>query len=268
MRVASGVVLIAAVVLAVTSGPLFFALLVVAGAITALHEWHRLVNGGKAAWEAVPAALTMAAIVSLVLVNAAPIWWFVVMVLGAGVAALVAARRGTWVLWHAVGVLYIGVAVLALMTLREGVFLGGSTDGRVIVGGVFAAVWAADTGALFVGRHFGGPRLAPQLSPKKTWAGLGGGIMLAGLAELIYVAIMGGPLWLGFVFGLFLGSAANCGDLFESWVKRMFRTKNSGNLIPGHGGMLDRVDSLLFAAPAAVIFLFALGDNSPFGAGQ
>ena len=184
---------------------------------------------------------------------------------GAGAAALVAVGRGTWVLWHAVGVVYISVAVLALMVLREGPDYYGIVDGRLIVGGVFAAVWAADTGALFVGRYFGGPRLAPQLSPKKTWAGLLGGVVLAGLAELIYIAIVGGPIWLGGLFGVFLGLAANCGDLFESWVKRVFQTKNSGNLIPGHGGMLDRVDSLLFAAPAAAAFLLVLGSDSLFG---
>jgi phosphatidate cytidylyltransferase len=264
-RVASGAVLIAVVVLAVLGGSWVFALLIVVGALAALHEWHRLVNGGSAALEAVPAVLTMIVAVGLLLTDSALLWSFAVLVLGAGTAALVAVKRGSWVLWHAVGVVYIGVAVLALIMMREGLFLSGVVDGRVIVGGVFAAVWAADTSALFVGRLLGGPRLAPQLSPKKTWAGLIGGIVLAGIAEFIYVAIIGGPLWLGGLFGVYLGVAANCGDLFESWVKRVFQTKNSGNLIPGHGGMLDRVDSLLFAAPAGAAFLFILGNVSPFG---
>jgi phosphatidate cytidylyltransferase len=265
MRVASGAVLIAAVVLALVGGALIFALLIAVCAIAALHEWHRLVNGGKAAWEALPAAMTIIAIVGLSISHSALGWPLAVIVAGAGTAALVAAGRGKWVLWHAVGVVYIGAAVLALMVLREGPDYDGLVDGRIIVGGVFAAVWTADTGALFVGRYFGGPRLAPQLSPKKTWAGLFGGVALAGLAELTYIAVVGGPIWLGGLFGVFLGIAANCGDLFESWVKRVFQTKNSGNLIPGHGGMLDRVDSLLFAAPAAAAFLLVLGSDSLFG---
>ena len=102
--------------------------------------------------------------------------------------------------------------------------------------------------------------------PKKTWAGLLGGVALAGLAELLYFAAVGGPIGFGILFGIFLGIAANCGDLFESWVKRVFQTKNSGNLIPGHGGMLDRVDSLLFAAPAAAVLMLILGSDSLFGA--
>ncbi len=77
---------------------------------------------------------------------------------------------------------------------------------------------------------------------------------------------MEGPIWFGALFGIYLGVAANGGDLFESWVKRVFQTKNSGNLIPGHGGMLDRVDSLLFAAPAAAALLLVLGADSLFGA--
>ena len=256
MRVASGAVLIASVVLAVVGGALIFALLIVVGAI---------VNGGEAAWEAVPAAITIVAIVALSNSHSALVWPLAVIVSGAGATALVAVGRGKWVLWHAVGVVYIGAAVLALMVLREGPDYDGLVDGRVIVGGVFAAVWAADTGALFVGRYLGGPRLAPQLSPKKTWAGLLGGVALAGLAELIYIAVVGGQISIGRLFGVFLGTAANCGDLFESWVKRVFQTKNSGNLAPGHGGMLDRVDSLLFAAPAAAIFLLVLGSDSLFG---
>ena len=163
MRVASGAVLIAAVVLAVAGGSLIFALLVAVGAIAALHEWHRLVNGGETAWEAVPAAVTIVAVVGLSFSHTALVWPLAVIFFGAGAAALVAVGRGTWVLWHAVGVVYISVAVLALMVLREGPDYYGIVDGRLIVGGVFAAVWAADTGALFVGRYFGGPRLAPHL---------------------------------------------------------------------------------------------------------
>ena len=266
MRVASGAVLIAAVVLALISGALIFAVLIAACAIAALHEWHRLVNGGSAAWEVVPAAITIVAIVALSVLQPGPGWPLLAIAAGAGVTALVAAVRGKWVLWHAIGVLYIGAAVLALMVLRDGAGRDAFIDGRVVVGGVFAAVWAADTGALFVGRFLGGPRLAPQVSPKKTWAGLIGGVASAGLAELVYFAIVGGPVGFGALFGIFLGIAANGGDLFESWVKRVFQTKNSGTLIPGHGGMLDRVDSLLLAAPAAAAFLLILGSDSLFGA--
>ena len=261
MRLASALVLIAAAILALLGGPLAFALLVGTFAIIALVEWHRLVNAGRPGWEALPAALTIVAIVWLVLTGADWIWAFAVMFVGALLTAAAAAGQHSWVLWHSVGVIYIGIPVLALIALRQQPDIGG-----LVVGGVFVGVWTADSGALFVGRLLGGPRLAPQLSPKKTWAGFIGGIVLAAVAEALYVAFFGGAPLLGAAFGFFIGVVATCGDLFESWVKRVFQMKNSGNLIPGHGGMLDRVDSLLFAAPAAVAFLFVSGSNSLFGA--
>jgi phosphatidate cytidylyltransferase len=126
---------------------------------------------------------------------------------------------------------------------------------------LFVAVWTADTAALLLGRMIGGPKLAPELSPNKTWAGFVGGTLAAGVAESIYVFLLGGLALEGAAFGIFIALAGHCGDLFESWVKRQFRAKNTGSLIPGHGGMLDRIDSLLFAAPACVAIIYLAGFN-------
>ena len=109
---------------------------------------------------------------------------------------------------------------------------------------VFGMVWATDIGAYFAGRPFGGARLAPRISPSKTWSGLFGG-MVAALVVGSTVADRGGivgvPLWIGLVMGL----VAQLGDLGESWMKRRAGVKDSGKLIPGHGGLFDRVDGLL-----------------------
>lgn len=114
---------------------------------------------------------------------------------------------------------------------------------------VFAMVWATDIGAYFAGRAFGGARLAPMISPSKTWSGLIGG-MIAALIVGSTIADRGGiigvPLWIG----LFMGLVAQLGDLGQSWMKRRAGVKDSGKLIPGHGGLFDRVDGLL---PAALI---------------
>lgn len=114
---------------------------------------------------------------------------------------------------------------------------------------VFAMVWATDIGAYFAGRAFGGARLAPKISPSKTWSGLIGG-MVAALIVGSTIADRGGiigvPLWIG----LFMGLVAQLGDLGESWMKRRAGVKDSGKLIPGHGGLFDRVDGLL---PVALI---------------
>ena len=138
------------------------------------------------------------------------------------------------------------------------------------LGVLLGVVWVADTGAYFAGRRFGRHKLAPRISPGKTWEGVAG--------AAVGVGVYYGILWLAWAPSFLAGSRlldlaivagmtvlSIEGDLFESWVKRVFQTKNSGNLIPGHGGMLDRVDSLLFAAPAAAAFLLVLGSDSLFG---
>ncbi len=114
---------------------------------------------------------------------------------------------------------------------------------------VFGMVWATDIGAYFAGRAFGGARLAPTISPSKTWSGLVGGMIAALIASATIGdrgQIIGIPLWIG----LFMGLLAQLGDLGESWMKRRAGVKDSGKLIPGHGGIFDRVDGLL---PVALI---------------
>lgn len=114
---------------------------------------------------------------------------------------------------------------------------------------VFGMVWASDIGAYFAGRAFGGARLAPTISPAKTWSGLVGGMVAALIASATIgdrAGIAGVPLWIG----LFMGLAAQMGDLGQSWMKRRAGVKDSGNLIPGHGGIFDRADGLL---PVALI---------------
>ena len=109
---------------------------------------------------------------------------------------------------------------------------------------VFGMVWATDIGAYFAGRAFGGARLAPKISPSKTWSGLIGGMIAALVASATIGdrgGIVGVPLWIG----LFMGLLAQLGDLGESWMKRRAGVKDSGKLIPGHGGLFDRVDGLL-----------------------
>ena len=101
----------------------------------------------------------------------------------------------------------------------------------------------------------GGPKLVPRVSPNKTWAGFLVGTLAAGLVEAAYFAILGRNAATGLVLGLLIGLIGVAGDLFESWVKRQFRAKDSGGLIPGHGGILDRIDSLLFVAPACAVLV-------------
>jgi phosphatidate cytidylyltransferase len=116
---------------------------------------------------------------------------------------------------------------------------------------VCAVTWLQDTGAYFVGRQFGRHKLAPMLSPKKTWEGAAGGMIAAVLTGAGCVLLLGLPITLlqGALLGVVGGIVGPLGDLSESLIKRQVGLKDAGNLIPGHGGLLDRVDSLLFSAP-------------------
>ena len=164
-----------------------------------------------------------------------------------GAAAFAPTRQRPWI---AVGVIYAGATLLGPVVLR--------TDaewGFVAVMLLFAVVWATDVFAYFVGRAVGGPKLWAQVSPNKTWSGAVAGIVAATLAAVALAGTMTRTsLFAIAVVAIFLSIAAQLGDLFESGVKRRFGAKDAGQLIPGHGGLMDRLDGFLFAAAAAALF--------------
>lgn len=148
--------------------------------------------------------------------------------------------------WSAGGVFYGGLPAVALIWLRSDPLYG-----LLGVLYLFAVVWTTDTAAYGFGRWLGGPKLAPRISPKKTWAGLVGGMASAGAVGAAFAGLAGLPVvWSG-VLGVLLAGIAQMGDLGESGVKRIYGIKDSSHLIPGHGGVLDRIDGLIFAAVAA-----------------
>jgi phosphatidate cytidylyltransferase len=255
-----GVLLAALVVLADFGGPEYLALLVAAGAAFAAREWHRMVWPQSFRMETVFTVVTISG--ALLMVTLRPHEFLSLLVLGAGAVAMavLALLRGENPLWQAGGPLYIGIPSLALIATRAI-----AADGAWVIAGLFLIVWATDTGALVAGNLIGGPKLAPVLSPNKTWAGTLGGIAAAAAVEAIYVAAIGGAPVPAAAYGAGLAIVAHAGDLFESWVKRFYHRKDSGTLIPGHGGALDRVDSTLSAAAALAVLVLFLGLDPLFG---
>lgn len=139
------------------------------------------------------------------------------------------------------GVSYLGSAMLALLYVRD---IGGFSLAATLC----AIVWLTDTGAFFAGKMLRGAKLAPDISPSKTWAGFLGGLLCAGIMAYLCSMLFSAQKPLIVVgMGLGLSLAAHCGDLFESWIKRQAGVKDSGVIIPGHGGLLDRVDGLIMA---------------------
>jgi phosphatidate cytidylyltransferase len=256
-----GLALAAVAIGVLFSAPPFFAALVVAISIAAAWEWHRMVSKGRLYHtEAAVNAVSIALAVTSLLVTR-QIWIpLVVLAAGAGMAWKLAQQRHLHPVWQAVGILYLGLPALALVGLRAF-----EPRGAMIIVGMFLIVWATDSGALIFGNLIGGPRLAPVLSPSKTWAGTIGGSVTAALIFTAFIWFLGGSAWQAGLFGLLFSITAHAGDLFESFVKRRFGIKDSGAMIPGHGGVLDRMDSTLAAALAMALLVFLAGLNPLFG---
>lgn len=164
-------------------------------------------------------------------------------------------------LWRVAGMFYIAVPCAAIVWLRNVQIEGVENSGLKLVLYLLLAVWATDIGAYFTGRIIGGAKLAPSISPGKTWAGLGGGMAAAGVAGGISCIFSPYPitLWGAILLAVVLAGVAQAGDLFESWIKRRAGVKDSSTLIPGHGGLLDRVDGLMFTLPLFAFFVCLSG---------
>lgn len=158
-------------------------------------------------------------------------------------------------LWRAAGLFYTAIPCASMIWLRGVHFENNPDAGMWLVLYLLVCIWATDIGAYFIGRRFGNYKLAPAISPGKTWEGLGGGMALAGIVGGISFAFTTFPsgIMMCAVMGCILGGVSQMSDLFESWIKRRAGAKDSGTLIPGHGGLLDRIDGLIFTTP-----LFAL----------
>lgn len=257
-RLASALVLAPLAVAATFGGVWAFAVIVLVAALIAVREWGGLLGHGGA-WFAPYAGLMLVACVATVLGE--PGWALLLVVAAAVVLVLASAVIDRRFAWMALGAVYIGVPSIAFIWLRAA-----PESGLTSVLWVFGVVWATDAGAFATGRLVGGPKLAPRLSPAKTWSGAVGGLLAGalvglGVAMLTEFSPSRSAVAVAFGLSLLLSVAGQLGDLFESVIKRRFGVKDSGALIPGHGGVLDRLDSLLFAAPTAAGLMVIRGDG-------
>lgn len=245
LRAASAAVLAPLAVFAVwLGGPWVLGVMMIASVLLAA-EWARM--SARRAWKPMFLAVAAALLASVAATHAAglPVG-LVLMVVGAAVAGLFARLRGLSSVDAAYGVLYIGWPAVLMIWLRDGT----GAVGFYWVTLTFVVTWAADIAAFLVGSAVGGPKLWPRFSPNKTWSGFIAGLVAATVAGALMAALpeSGAPgmIWSA-ALGLAGGVAAMAGDLWESALKRRFGVKDAGDLIPGHGGLLDRVDGLMFA---------------------
>lgn len=246
LRMVASVAMIAVAACALWAGGLLFWLLAVVVSLLMLSEWADLAGATRREKRlaqfalSVPLALMAPASLILEIHN----FFTLGLLAGAAFFVVIVTRRPQL----AGGLVYCGLPVLALTVLRR------EEAGGVLAFWALALVWATDIGGYFAGRAIGGPKLAPRISPSKTWAGLVGGVLLACLLAAVLHVRAGLPFRLAAVTPL-LAALAQLGDLYESTLKRRAGVKDSGHILPGHGGVLDRLDGLVPVAPVAALLV-------------
>jgi phosphatidate cytidylyltransferase len=237
--------------------PAALAVLSGAAGIAMAREWSRLAHGGPYVWTFwfCTAAIMSSLILAIV---ATPDWAWMALVGVALLAAVAARAQEKMTLPVFAGILIIAGACLGLVWLRALPAWGLET-----VLWVFAIVWATDSAAFAVGAAAGGPRMAPTISPKKTWSGATGGLIAGALASFGFTLLLPGTtVWVLIALGAAVSLVSQLGDLAESGLKRQYGVKDMSTLIPGHGGVLDRLDGLI-AATIFVCLLTLWGGASP-----
>jgi phosphatidate cytidylyltransferase len=252
-RIVSAMVLAPLVLAAEWAGGTWFEATVAVVVATAAWEWGAMCRLNPRGWSI---RLLVIAVVALAVARSPGLPGSPSIIVGIGALLLIGAISGRAV--HKVvlgaGALYIAFAGAAAIGLRDADARG---DGLVVW--LMVCTWTADTGAFVVGRWLGGPKLAPKVSPGKTWSGAIGGVVTAAVIGGFMAAVLGlGGVVLSALSGAAAGVVSVAGDLLESTAKRYFGVKDSGRLIPGHGGVLDRIDSLLLVLVAAAL-AYAVG---------
>ena len=255
-RIVSGVVMIAIALALTYAGPVPFAALLLAVALVMCWEWGHLVRATSADLAFCIHATAVVTALGLA-VTGQPALGCIAILIGAVLVAILS--RNQHAVLSALGVPYVALPAMALVWLRQDELLGFAA---VIF--VFLTVWTTDTMAYVFGRSIGGAKLWPSVSPNKTWAGFIGGVGSSAAISAAYAtAIPGASVLRLCAIGLALGVIAQAGDLAESALKRALGVKDASSIIPGHGGVMDRMDGVVTAAIAAALLAIAGQAVSP-----
>jgi phosphatidate cytidylyltransferase len=258
-RLASAFVLAAVALGAVMVSPWSFLALVIVAAIVLAWEWGRLTRDNGFDGTALIQAVTVIALAVLVTLGRPDLAFFLLAAAAAAIGLVRPSREQS--AWSVAGLAYAALPAWALVWLR-----GDQELGAVAVLYLLAVAWTTDTASYVGGRSLGGPKLVPGISPKKTWSGFIVGTLTPALIGYAFALLLAGTTaWRLALVSIALALACQAGDLVESAVKRHFGAKDMSQLIPGHGGLFDRIDSLLFASVLAG--LIALRNVAHPGAG-
>lgn len=237
-RLLSALVLVALTASALYIGSYVFAAVVGAVFAGAYREWETMVTRAPLT----PVGMVLVALLALsglIYPLSGPVGTLSLVAIACVLALLM---RGEGALWRVLGLSIFGAVIVAALAMRGDTITG-------VLAGLYlgTVVWMTDSAAFFTGRQIGGEKLAPDISPSKTWSGALGGLALGtGAGLLVWTLATDSPWWIGLILSATISVLGQLGDLGESALKRHFRIKDSGDIIPGHGGLMDRLDSLTF----------------------
>jgi phosphatidate cytidylyltransferase len=257
LRTVSALALGGCALAALFAGPIPFGFLVLLVALVMSWEWGHIVRaGGGMDLTFIVHALTVSAAILVAMFGS---FELALGILVAGGITLVVLNSDEGPGVSVLGALYVGIPAIALICLRSS-----QPYGLTAVMFIFAVVWAGDIAAFLGGRQIGGIKLYPSVSPNKTWAGLVSAVVASILVGAVFWSFLGdAPLLYLLVCAAGLGLVAQLGDLAESALKRLFRVKDSSDLIPGHGGFMDRMDGIVAAACVALAVGLLINSDAP-----
>ncbi|MEO9167778.1 MAG: phosphatidate cytidylyltransferase [Aestuariivirga sp.] len=250
VRGLSTIILMPIAIYCVWQGGIWFQMFIGVLAVLIAHEWADIVHDGN---ERAFALLALSGMASVFVTENQGLDAACAVILMIWLLSVLqwVMRAGQGSIWGLLGIFYVGLPMVAFVLLRED-----APWGRLAVIWCFLIVWTADICAYFFGRLIGGPKLAPRLSPKKTWAGLLGAMLGASVASALFAYELDLNIKVLALLAVCLTCVEQAGDIMESAMKRRFNRKDSGNFIPGHGGVLDRVDGLLAVVLIAAVIGF------------
>lgn len=252
LRVISALVMLPVAVFIILYGGLVFAIFVTLLGILILYEWNGICEAKPLNMAFILQSITITVLAYFLFHYQGGVLYAAIVLAALWLKSLLMKRFSPK--FSLLGLCYAALPVLSLIWISQ-------NYGGWVVLWLMIIVWAMDIGAYFAGKTIGGPKMAPGISPNKTWAGLFGGTvtaMISGLAAAHFSGFDFQALWLLPVAAV-LAIWSQIGDLAESALKRHFKVKDSGAIIPGHGGVMDRVDGVVFAAPAMALFLYLTG---------
>ncbi|MDC0073448.1 phosphatidate cytidylyltransferase [Alphaproteobacteria bacterium] len=251
LRTLFGLTLALVVIISILVDVWVFSCLITLFSILAMDEWDKIIHFNKAGLISKIRSYLIIPIIAVLTIYSYYNFIFIFIIFSLIISVLVANKLKINYFWLITGVIYIYIPLISLIWIKSNI-----EGANIILIWLFFIIWGSDVGGYLFGKIIKGPKLVPKISPSKTWSGAIGALLFSILIAFTFASILpNSSLLLVLMVSIFISFCSQAGDLIESLFKRRHHIKDSGKLIPGHGGVLDRTDSLVLSAPLTVIII-------------